>query len=286
MTGEGSIRTQRRRVFLVLVLALFLAPISLVVGGTLGAGPFARHACGCTSPAVTHDPDWTASPPPPVSPEAAAANVSRLAGVSVAPDSKWTPVGGVPVSEPRSGAVYGFVDGNSGKVLEVAFIDRLPEFGPATSAFSPEDARATAETFLARGGVTVEGLPATAQFDQGPSVSFFRVTWAQPDGVSPAIEVMVNGISGAVFAYRDLRSGIKLGAPVVGYAAAVRMAASSPLAKGETPGAVESPPWSSLDVWLKDSGPDWIWSVGFNDGVLTVNAVTGELSVGKWIASK
>ena len=64
-------------------------------------------------------------------------------------------------------------------------------------------------------------------------MAYYDVTWSAPGAGKPALEIRVNASSGAVFAYRDLRAGIELTAPNVGYAAAIRLAEESAYASGE-----------------------------------------------------
>jgi hypothetical protein len=130
--------------------------------------------------------------------------------------------------------------------------------------------------------VSTDGFTAQTQLVHRASVAFYQVTWSAPGAGTPALEIRVNASTGAVFAYRDLTSDVELTAPILGHGAAMRLAGESTYASGETPTAEESP---GPDVQLNLRAPDgheWTWMVGFPDGVLFVDAVTGEVWVAKW----
>jgi hypothetical protein len=279
--GTGSHRSGPIRAIAIVVVALFLVPSAMFAAATLGAGLFSRPACGCAATPTPRDPYWTPSPPPPVSPDAAARAASRFVGMQLSADTEWATVSDRPISQPHDGGVYGFVDGISGVVLEVVVTDQLPQSASTASAVSLDQARTTAQAFLTRGGVSPAGLIAGAEFAHGPAVTFFRVTWTAPGSSLPAIEVLVNDTSGAVFAYRDRRSGIALGLPIIGVGAASDLAGSSTFASGETPDSSDRQD-HSMSVVLGSGGPMWSWYVVFPDGVLIVDAATGEVSVAKW----
>jgi hypothetical protein len=253
---------------LIVVVALFAFPL------LVGSG------CGCAATPSPRPPGWTPTPPPPVSPSDAAARASKFAGVSMEPSPDWTTVAGRPISEPTGNGAIGFVDGDTGAVLEVVMENQLP-VSDATSA-SADAARGAAETVLARGGVTTVGLTESAKLVRRASVAFYDLTWSEPGAAIPALEVLVNSSSGAVFAYRDLRSGVDLSAPVFGYAAAASLARASSYASGETPDAAGS---VDSDMQVDLGSPDghmWTWTVVFPDGVLFVDAETGDVWIGKW----
>jgi len=279
MNGTRDVKPKARRNLRILIVAaaiVVLSPIAIATVATQLAFPqLFGSACGCAATPTPRDPNWTPTPPPPVSPEDAAVRASRFAGVNLTPNLDWTSVAGRPLSEPYGGGAIAFVDGNTGAVLEVVLEKQLPDSD--TASVSAEAALGTAEAFLSRGGATADGLAAQTQLVHGASVAYYDVTWSAPGAGKTVLEIRVNASSGAVFAYRDLRSGIELSAPIVGRNAAIRLAQESTYASGETP---DGPEMQSPD--LQAYLDSWTWTVGFPDGVLFVDAVTGEVSVGKW----
>jgi hypothetical protein len=237
------------------------------------------ESCGCAA-TPTHGPNWTPTPRLPISADEAAARASRFAGTSFLPAPNWALISGRFIYQPSGDGVFAFVDGNSGAVLEVVLEKQLPDSD--TASVSAEAALGAAEAFLSRGGATADGLAAQTQLVRGAAVAYYDVTWSAPGAGKIALEVRVNASSRAVFAYRDLRSGTELTAPMVGHAAAIRLAQESIYASGETP---DAPEMQDPDLQAYLDSPDghaWTWLVGFPDGVLFVDAVTGEVSVGKW----
>ena len=189
--------------------------------------------------------------------------------------SDWATVAERPIFEPMGDGVVAFVDGNSGTVLEVVLEKQLPDSD--TVSVSSDAASSAAQAFLSRGGVTTDGLAAQTTLARGASVAYYDVTWSAPDAGKPALEIRVNASRGAVFAYRDLRAGIELTAPIFGQSVAIRLAQESAYALGEAANAPEM-----QDPDFQAYGDSWSWMVVFPDGVLTVDAVTGEVSVAKW----
>jgi hypothetical protein len=273
-TTSGARRTLKLIAALVVFLLVLVVPFVILASLGFVAGP----ACGCAA-TPTHPPGWTPMAPPPVSPEDAAARASRLAGVSMTPARDWMSIEGVPISGPRGEGAFAFVDGNSGTVLEVVLEKQLPDSD--TVSVSTEAASSAAQAFLSRGGVTTDGLAAQTTLALRASVAYYDVTWSAPGAGKPALEIRVNASSGAAFAYRELRAGIELTAPNVGLAAAIRLAQQSTYASGETANAPEM-----QDPDLLAYADSWSWMVGFPDGVLTVDAVTGAVSVAKWSSSR
>lgn len=283
MTRAGDNRSGARRnlrIFIAAAVLLVLLPIVIVSAGAIGVGYIVGPACGCSSNPSPHPPGWTPTPPPPVSANDAATRASKLSGVSMTPNPDWATIAGTPVSEPKGEGTLAFVDGNSGTVLEVVVENQLPDSDAAS--VSTDAARGAAEAFLSRGGVTTDGLTAQTQLVHRASVAFYDLTWSAADSAKTALEVRVNSASGAVFAYRDLRSGVEVTAPILGHGAAMQLAAASSYASGESPMAEESPgPDVQLDLGAPD-GHEWTWPVVFPDGVLFVDAVTGDVWVAKW----
>jgi hypothetical protein len=266
--------------------ALFVAAGSMVILATapFGFTQLLAPACGCAS-TPTHGPGWTPTPLPPVSPDRASRNASTLAGVDLTAQPDWWTQDGTPIFEPSADGVVALVDGNSGRVLAVVFERRLPESASVTA--SSATAGTAAAAFITAGGVAADGLEESTDLISGGAVAYYRATWtasvvATAAKVTPALEVLVNASTGEPFAYRDRRSGLSIALPLIGWDLATRLAAASPQAFGEVPSAVTSPPPElQLDVWTANSAV-WTWWVGFNDGVLVVDAITGDVSVAKW----
>lgn len=194
----------------------------------------------------------------------------------------WLTISGRPIYQPQGNGAYGFVDGDTGVVVQVVMVNDLPASDAV--AISAEAARRAAETVLARGGMTASGMGVQTQLVQRASVAFYDVTWSDAATSKPALEVLVNAASGSFFVYRDGRSSVDVGIPVLGFAAAAKLAGASSYARGETPGAA-APDVSDIQVLpgSEDRHP-WAWTVVFPDGVLFVDAATGEVWVGKWSA--
>lgn len=280
MAGSGGTPSGARRHWLKLTAALvvFLLVLFVPFGILAGLGFMSEPVCGCLPPPSPYPPGWTPTPAPPVSPEDAAARASRLAGVMMSAAPDWATIEGMPVSEPMGEGAFAFVDGNSGTVLEVVLEKQLPDSD--TVSVSSDAASSAAQAFLSRGGVTTDGLAAQTTLALRASVAYYDVTWSAPGAGKPALEIRVNASSGAAFAYRELRAGIELTAPNVGLAAAIRLAQQSTYASGETANAPEM-----QDPDLLAYADSWSWMVVFPDGVLTVDAVTGDVSVAKWSSS-
>ena len=281
MTDTKDVR--RVRPFFIVAAVALLLPALIVATAAIGLGVFHGSACGCASTPSPRDPNWTASPPPPVSPDQAAARAAALAGVSLASALNWDTMGGRPISEPYGNAAVGFVDGNSGAVLALVLKNELPISDSAS--VSEAAAGSAAQAFLARGGLTFDGLTQRTQLVHRASVAYLDLTWAKPGATEPDLEILVSASSGKAFAYRDMRSGLNLAVPIVGSAAATRLARESALAQGEMPSTTELQDADLQLIAGKPNGPEWFWSVGFPDGLIYVDAVTGEVSIGKWSSS-
>jgi hypothetical protein len=255
-------------------LVPLLAGSILVASALLGASfvIFAAPGCACTSP-PTHPPGWTASPPPALSIVQAEEAASRVVGEPVRnPYHAWGEFDGAPVLMTRNVDAIAYVHGNTGAVLTVIYLNALPS--DRENDLSGDIARAHAADWLARAGVPTAGMTATAESRRGGRITYFAVGWTPQGAAAPSVEVLINGISGDVFAYRDLRS-IAIPVPVIAQRTAVEFAEASPLSRGEA---------ASLGgnddlVW---DGEHWSWQVGFNDGTLSVDAETGEVVQLKW----
>jgi hypothetical protein len=268
MAESGAPRAVGLRFVIVAAVLVALAVVALPVG----LGALVPPACGCLS-TPTHPPGWT---PWPVSDDQAADTASRLAGVSVRTRTYEITLSGRPLIEAQGITAVAFVDANSGAVLATVIEDRLPDSG--TTLASTEAARSAAEAFLAAGRISPTGLTEATELVKRASVAFYDVTWTSPDANKPRLEVLVNPASGAVFAYRDLGSGLELSIPVLGYKAAVRLVAASSYANGETPDPANQPQPDLMDPSLNAAnGHDWSWDVSLSHRFVEVDAETGVL---------
>ena len=290
-SDEGSRRGRRASPRAFLVGALFVVVGALVILGTLAVtfSVFVGSRCACAATPTPRDPNWTPTPPPPFSPADAATRASKLAGVTLSATSDWQTLGGRPIAASTGSGVVAYVDGNSGAVLEIVFTDRLPNSDSVT--VTADGAIAASEAFVSADGAATNGLTARADLLHRASLSYFGVAWAADASAAPAgstagasagarsatVELLVNATTGMVFAYRDLQSGAALTVPFVGHEAAIRLAEQSSYATGEA----AAPDQSDETLMPGLDGP-WTWMVGFQDGVLVVDAATGEVTVGKW----
>lgn len=230
-------------------------------------------ACSCASTPSPYNGGPTPTPLP-VSPDQAAAAARPFTGVAVAANY-WSATPENPVYQLSGGETHAFVDGRTGRVLEFFAVDRMPTSDAAT--ITAPMAQAAATEYLVAAGAKVVGM-GTVMLQHRASIAFYDVTWpAMGDYGTP--EVLVNSATGSVFAFDDLTFApeFKLKSPVISSAVAVKLAQGSGYAGGET---ANYGPELQPDL----SSPSWM--VGFDDGVLGVDAVTGEVSVMKWSSSR
>jgi hypothetical protein len=228
-------------------------------------------SCACTYP-PTHPPGWTPTPPPELSIAQAQKIATDLTGEKMSSYGGWDEFGGQPVLVTRGKDSYAYVHGNTGAVLSAFFVSDL--LAESRTGISADDALANAERWLAGVGIPTAGATPTVENKSAAGLPYFAVTRAT--GSSPTFEVLVNAASGHVFAYRDLRD-VRIDVPLIGFSAASALAERSALSHGESasPGDINN---------LMGGGSSWIWTVGFNDGALSVDAATGEVAVMKWAA--
>jgi hypothetical protein len=266
------------RVALVALVASLSAVGLLVVAGSQGTGPLEglQPQCACAS---TRDPNWTPSPTPPVSLARAASAASRIVGVEMSPAQDWYSIDDVAVSMPTAGATLALVRGDDATVLEVVVRDRLP--ASDSVAVGEAAARASAEAFVSRAGIDLGASHESSALERPAGVPFYQVAWASGEA-EPSYEILVNASSGQVFAFVRFGTGVRPPAPpVLAYQAAVRLAVGSSEAAGETPWPIDREPELQLYPGSPD-GHDWTWQVGFSDGVLAVDAASGEVWIMKW----
>jgi hypothetical protein len=252
--------------------------VLLVGAATLYA--MTTENCGCAA-TPTRPPGWT---PWPTSLDAAVSRVSRLAGASVEGSrSSELTVFGRALYWVEGLEAAGYVDANSGKVVEMVRKDLLPD--EATVAVAVDSARNTAERLLTAAGATTGELEETATVERVATVAFIRVTWTRSGAAGPSLSVFVNAASGGVFAYRDDSAGISLQTPVIGHRAAMRLASRSSWLNGATPdpAAQPLPEFLALDSNLAAAdGHDWSWFVSVplpDTNYVNVDAATGEVYI-------
>jgi hypothetical protein len=254
--------------------------MALGLGGLiLVAGFIVPPACGCAA-TPTRPPGWT---PWPVSLDQAVDTASRLTDSRI--ERGWTyerTISGRPMYQAQGLASVAYVDAGSGAVLEAIIEDQLPETDATPVSIS--SARSAAESFLARSGADAASLAEGARLIHGPITAYYDVTWTGNGAVKPSLEIFVNSSSGRVFAYRDLRTGLELAVPVIGQAEAVTLAGGSDPAGGVSPNPGEnSEPFQHLyDGFDGQTAHQWHWEVYFPDGLIGVDAETGEVWVIAW----
>ncbi|MGA3029575.1 MAG: hypothetical protein ABSE58_02400 [Candidatus Limnocylindrales bacterium] len=255
-----------------LMLLAGVATVALIAG-------LAPGGCACTSTPSPYAGGPTPTPLP-ISDSHAAAATRPFTGVTMTA-SYWGAAAGEPIYELTGGNKYAFVDAETGRVLEVFDVDQLPAADAITITAASAQAAATA--YLREAGVGTVGLTASVALQHRASTAFYDVTWPEAaDYVTP--EVLVNATTGSVFAYDDLGFApkVKLAPPVLSSAAALALAQASIYAVGQATG---SPP--DFQVVPGTSGePLLSWWVGFNDGVLSVDAATGQVAIVKWASSR
>jgi hypothetical protein len=255
--------------FILAAALVMLAVVSLPVGFGLLIHP----ACGCLA-TPTHPPGWT---PWPVSDDRAADAASTLTGVDVRTWKYEITVSGRPVIEAQGVTAVAFVDADSGAVLAAVIKDQLPNSEAA--AVDENASRNAAQSFLARGGISPTRLTEAANLIKRATVAFYDVTWSALGADKPRLDVLVNAESGAVFAFRDLTTGLELSVPIVGHMAAMRLAAASS-AEHATPDPSNQPQpeFMGLGGYPGDpSGHDWSWDVSLPQRSVQVDAETGEV---------
>ena len=277
MTQAADSSPNRRAVSLAVASGgVALLAISLAV--VVGLFVFAQPSCGCTS---APDPNATPTPRPPVSSVDAGTAASKLVGLEMetGADTLW--ISGVPVYQAQSGPTEAFVDGNDGRVIAAVWLDRLPANGEASGPSG--QAYQTGLVFLSRAGLSVDGLVDAQTLSRAGAAVYYDLTWSRSGAKIPDIEVLVTPSATQVFGFRDLRGPADLAIPVFGADSAWDAARQSTMSRGETPTPL-SPDEIRQNLLMEPFGDGitWVWQVGFPDGVLQVDAVTGQVTVGKW----
>ncbi len=269
-TDSGPTAPRGRRRARPLIVATLIVAASIVLSGC--AGLFGHVACGCAS---TASPFNGASPTAwPVSASQAAATAQKFAGVVMRAD-QWEPSAG-PLYELTDGNSYASVDGETGRLLQSFRLDRMPKNDAGTVAAA--DGLTAASAYLDNAGVSTIGLTTSVQSQTLKSVAYLEVTWQDPDGTA-RLEVLVNASTDTVFGFEDLGFGPKfsLAVPIVEQTGAMGLAQSSTFAAGAQAMSTD------FEVTPGGSGePAFQWLVVFNDGVLSVDAATGEVASLKW----
>jgi hypothetical protein len=257
-----------------------MAVLLLVLVGTAAIYAMATESCGCAS-TPTRPPGWT---PWPTSLDAAVSRVSRMAGASA--ERAWSgevTLFGRPFYWVEGLETAGYVDANTGEVVEMIRKDLLPD--DATVAVSVDSARHIAERLVTAAGATTGELDETATVERVATIAFIRVTWTRSGVAGPSLSVFVNAASGGVFAYRDGSAGITMQVPVIGHQAAMRLASQSAWLNGTTPDPASQPlpEFSALDGNAAAAdGHEWSWFVSVplpDTNYVNVDAATGEVYV-------
>ncbi|MFI5258408.1 MAG: hypothetical protein ACHQ01_02185 [Candidatus Limnocylindrales bacterium] len=267
-------------------VAAALAAFALVVA-LAGGGLFffflvvaVQSGCGCTSTPSPYAGGPTPTPLP-VSESQAAAAARPFTGISMTA-TYWGTAAGEPIYELSGSGTYGFVDGETGRVLQVFELDEMPD-SDATAVTAPA-AQAAGAAYLRAAGVSTIGTTVSVVLQYRASIAFYDAVWSDAASGGFSFEVLVSPSTGVVFAFVDLGFApkVKLAPPVVGSAASARLAQASSYAAGQAPG---SPP--DFQVVTGTSGePLFSWWIGYNDGVLSVDAETGQVAIVKWISSR
>jgi hypothetical protein len=275
--AAGPPRLKRWRV------AALISGTALVLAGLVAAAALVVMTdVGCVCAATpTRPPGWT---PWPTSLDAAVSRVSGMAGASV--ERSWSgevTLFGRPFYWVEGMAAAGYVDANTGGVVEMVRKDLLPD--DATVAVSVDSARNSAERLVTAAGATTGELEETATVERVATVAFIHVAWTRPGAAGPSLSVFVNAASGDVFAYRDDSAGIMLEVPVIGHQAAMRLASRSSWLSGATPDPAFQPlpEFSALDSNAAAAdGHEWSWFVSVplpDTNYINVDAATGEVYI-------
>jgi hypothetical protein len=276
MAGSGTPGAARAGCLIRALILVACIAISLpVLYGSGRLGLLVRPGCGCTSMSSPYS--GGGSPAPwPVTASQAAAEGKRFAGSEMVA-AEWSP-NTAQLYELRAVQTYGFVDGETGGLLEISRLDRMPTLDAVT--VTPDAAQAAARAYLEQAGMRTVGMTSSVQLQNRASMTYYDVVWKDADGTG-RLEVFVNTSTGTVFAFEDLGFGPKfsLAMPIVGATAASNLAQASTYAAGEPAMSTD------FEVMAGLAGePAFGWTVVFNDGVLNVDAVTGEVAILKWSA--
>jgi hypothetical protein len=234
--------------------------------------------CACASP---RDPSWT---PPPVSGIEAGTYAAKVAGLPDMTADLTGSIQGRPLYQATGHNTLGFVDGESGIVLEVVAVDQMPD--DATAAPPTAAAKAAAEAFMARTGLSVDGLTESSMLKTASGASAYDYKWTDSLG-SDEFEISVNPATQTVFAYVDLRMQLQLTPPILGKAAATQLAIAAHNVPGDQVTSAEFGIDFSSGVQLSS------WAVGLgvptatdpnvfaHGALIRVDAVTGETVIVK-----
>ena len=262
-----------RRVASPLVGAMLLALLPVSVAGC-------NITCACATPA---DPNWT---PPPVTSDQAAVYGAKVAGVPAMTAQLTGGLAGRSFYRADALGAVALVDAESGVVLEVVLTDQMPSDATVATGANPQPA---AEGFVARVGLSTEGLTESGQLMQQAGVAYYDVTWKDAGATAtPKFRVLVNASTGATFAFIDLRPQLNLTAPIVDRARATETA----IAAIGVPGEIVL----SADLGMDSGSGDaqvWAWSIGLgvpsatqadvyeHGALVSVDAVTGQATIVK-----
>ncbi len=262
-----------RRVALTLVGVMLLALLPVSVSGC-------DVTCACTTPA---DPNWT---PPPVTSDQAAVYGAKFAGVPAMTAQLAGGLAGRQFYRADAPGAVALIDTESGIVLEVVLTDQMPSDATVATSANPQPA---AEGFLARVGLSTDGLTESGHLMEKAGVAYYEVTWNDAGAAAtPEFQVLVNASTGAAFAFVDLRPQLDLTAPIVDRARATETA----IAAIGVPGEIVL----SADLGTDSASGDaqvWAWSIGLgvpsatqaevyeHGALVSVDAVTGQATIVK-----
>jgi hypothetical protein len=185
-----------RRVALILAGATLMALLPISVSGC-------NIACGCATP-----PDLNRTPPP-IGADEAANSAAKFAGVPTMSPRLVNGLSHRLFYEATAENALAFVDAESGIVLEVVLEDQMPN--DATASVAIGDARAAAEAFLQRVGLSTEGFVESAQATSQAGIAAYQVDWQDSSApATPKFRLLVNASTGKVFAFVDLRMQLNL----------------------------------------------------------------------------
>jgi len=221
-----------------------------------------------------------------VSPDQAGVYAAKFAGLPAMTAGVVSGLSGRSFYQAASGQTVVFVDGQSGVVLEVVFGDKLPV--DETSSATEAVARTAAEAFMARVGLSTDGLTeAVTDIDQA-GVAGYLVSWTDISAnATSSFEIFVNASTGAVATFVDLRMELPLAAPVVGAGRADQLA----LVAVSIPG--ESVLSTDLEIGFSAGSQTSAWQVGLgvpsatqsgayeHGALVSVDATSGRATIAK-----
>lgn len=219
---------------------------------------------------------------PPVTDVEAAAYAAKVAGLPAMTAEFAGSIQGRSIYQATAAGTLAFVDGESGTVFEVLAVDRMPD---EVTAEPPTAAASTAaQAFLARTGLSTDGLTVSGGIRTSAGVSAYDFTWTDSRG-SAKFLISVNPSSGSVFGYADLRTELPLALPIVGQARATQLA----IAADDRPGNQVLSADLSVDFGTGTQVSTWMVGLGVptatdpnvygHGAAIQIDALTGDSTV-------